>query len=255
MKAARKPPPQSYRKYPRGMNAQQQQELDQALNATLTDGGLSKAEEQSLRELIAELAGDRQALAFVRNRAFRKARERIEGSPTDTLNWLERIDKIVDNTVSPPVHGGKPAKSLVAFSPGEMGLELISRELRGANKSLDICVFTITDNRLSDTIIDAQRRGIAVRVITDNDKQFDDGSDIARLVRADVPTRFDPDTDHMHHKFAIVDGQSLITGSYNWTRGATRNHENVTVLSDSELIEAFSKEFERLWSSFRPWRA
>lgn len=237
------------------MNAQQQQELDRALDATLTDGVLSKAEEQSLRDAIEALAGDRQGLAFIRNRAYRKARERIERSPTDTLRWLERIDKIVDNTVSPPEQGGKPAESLVAFSPGEMGLDMIRRELREAKRSLDICVFTITDNRISDTIIDAHRSGIAVRIITDNDKQFDDGSDIARMVRADIPTRFDPDTDHMHHKFAIVDGQRLITGSYNWTRGATRNHENVTVLSEKQLVDTFAKEFNNLWSSFRPWRS
>ncbi|MFK7787967.1 MAG: phospholipase D-like domain-containing protein [Phycisphaeraceae bacterium] len=237
------------------MNAQQQQQLDRALDATLIDGVLSKAEEQSLRDAIEVLAGDRQGLAFIRNRAYRKARERIERSPTDTLRWLEKIDKIVDNTVSPPEQGGKHADCLVAFSPGEMGLEMIMRELRDAKRSLDICVFTITDNRISDTIIDAHRSGIAVRIITDNDKQFDDGSDIARMVRADVPTRFDPDTDHMHHKFAIVDGQRLITGSYNWTRGATRNHENVTVLSEQQLVESFVKEFNHLWSTFRPWRS
>ena len=251
MKRARKP----YRGYPPVMNAQQQEQADRALRATLADGSLSSAEEKGLRDLIAEFSGDRQALAFIRNRAFRLARERIEASPTDTLRWLERIDKIVDNTASPPVQGGKPAESLIAFSPGEMGLEMINRELRSAKKTLDICVFTITDNRISDTIIKAHDRGTAVRVITDNDKQFDDGSDIARMVRAGVPTRFDPDTDHMHHKFAIVDGQRLITGSYNWTRGATRNHENVTVLSDNALIEAFSNEFNRLWSAFRTWRA
>ena len=222
---------------------------------TLTDGVLSKEEEQSLRDAIETLAGDRQGLAFIRNRAYRKARERIERSPTDTLRWLERIDKIVDNTASPPKQGGKPAESLVAFSPGEMGLDMIRRELREAKRSIDICVFTITDNRISDTIIDAHRSGIAVRIITDNDKQFDDGSDIARMVRADIPTRFDPDTDHMHHKFAIVDGQRLITGSYNWTRGATRNHENVTVLSEQALVDTFAKEFNHLWSSFRPWRS
>ncbi|MEM9347799.1 MAG: phospholipase D-like domain-containing protein [Planctomycetota bacterium] len=237
------------------MNTKQQQQVDEALKTTLMDGTLSSGEEKQLREVITGFAGNRQGLAFIRNRAFKLARERIDQSPMDTLRWLERIDKIVDNTVSPPVKGGRPAESRVAFSPGETGLEMIGRELRGAKKRLDICVFTITDNRLSDTIIEAHRRGVAVRIITDNDKQFDDGSDIARMVRADVPTRFDPDPDHMHHKFAVVDGERLITGSYNWTRGATRNHENVTVLSDDTLIDAFSREFDRLWKSFKPWRS
>ncbi len=237
------------------MNETQQQRLEQALADTLTDGSLSKDEEQSLRKAIEEIADDRQALAFVRNRAFRLARGRIEQSPRDTLRWLERIDKIVDHTARPPQDAsGPPAADAIAFSPGETGLQLIRRELKAARRSLDICVFTITDDRLSGAIADAHRRGVAVRIVTDNDKQFDAGSDIARLARADVPTRCDPDPDHMHHKFALVDGRRLITGSYNWTRGATRNHENVTVLSAPELVDAFAKEFERLWSSFKPWR-
>ncbi|MBX2851169.1 MAG: DUF1669 domain-containing protein [Phycisphaeraceae bacterium] len=234
------------------MNSQEQKRLEAALDATLADGQLSNAEEKSLRQAIADLAGDRQALAFARNLAFRKAREHIEESPAHILRWLERIDKMIDNTASPPQHGGTDRGIALAFSPGEDGLELIQREVRACRKSLDICVFTITDDRVTTAILDAHQRGVAVRLVTDNDKRFDSGSDIMRMARAGVPTRFDEYDDHMHHKFAIVDGKRLITGSYNWTRGATRNHENVTVLTDNQLIEAFGKEFDRLWSDFKP---
>lgn len=233
------------------MNTQQQQQIDAALEATLTDRKLSKDEEKELRDAIAKLADDRSALAFVRNRAFRKARKRIEQAPLHTLRWLERVDKIVDNTASPPETGGEASGNALAFSPGETGLELIRRELNLAKKTLDICVFTITDDRITSSIFDADRRGVAVRLVTDNDKQFDDGSDIARLARGGIPARFDPHHNHMHHKFAIVDGVRLLTGSYNWTRGATRNHENVMVLTDSELIRAFAHEFENLWAEFK----
>jgi phosphatidylserine/phosphatidylglycerophosphate/cardiolipin synthase-like enzyme len=236
------------------MNSQQQRELSDALDATLDDGRLSGGEERSLRGVIETLSDDREALAFVRNRAFDKARQRIEARPLDTLRWLERVDKIIDNTASPPLPGGRDHGSACAFSPGESGLGLILRELRGADRSLDICVFTITDDRLTAAIMDAHRRGVAVRLVTDNDKQFDAGSDIDRLARSGVPTRFDPDRDHMHHKFAIVDGKRLLNGSYNWTRGATRNHENITVITDGELVEVFRKEFESLWRAFRERR-
>ena len=158
---------------------------------------------------------------------------------------------MIDNTASPPEHGGRNTGIALAFSPGEDGLELIQREVRSAQKSLDICVFTITDDRVTNAILDAHQRGVAVRLVTDNDKRFDSGSDIIRMARSGVPTRFDPYDDHMHHKFAIIDNQRLITGSYNWTRGATRNHENVTVLTDPGLIDAFGREFGRLWSAFK----
>lgn len=239
-------------RYPPVMNQQKQQAIETTLLATLKDARLAKDEERALREAIEAFADDREALAFIRNCAFKLARGRIEGSPMDVLRWLERIDKMVDNTVSPPERGGTDRGIALAFSPGEDGLELIQREIRACKESLDICVFTITDDRVTNAILDAHHRGVAVRLVTDNDKQFDDGSDIRRMAREGVPTRFDPNRDHMHHKFAVADSKRLITGSYNWTRGATRNHENVTVLTDTQLIEAFRIEFNRLWSAFKP---
>lgn len=236
------------------MNSQQQQAIDTALDQTLGDDRLSGAEEKALREVIEGLSGNREALAFIRNRAFRKARERIEQAPLDMLRWLERIDKIVDNTASPPDEHDGDRAAVCAFSPGESALEVIRRELRAAKRSLDICVFTITDDRLTEQILAARDRGVDVRIVTDNDKQLDTGSDIMRLVGAGVPTRFDPDSDHMHHKFAIVDGARLINGSYNWTRGATRNHENIMVLTDADTVGRFAKVFEQLWREFREVR-
>jgi phosphatidylserine/phosphatidylglycerophosphate/cardiolipin synthase-like enzyme len=56
---------------------------------------------------------------------------------------------------------------------------------------------------------------------------------------------------HMHHKFAIFDGERLINGSYNWTRGAANvNYENVVDTSASGLVAAFAAEFQRLWNKF-----
>jgi phosphatidylserine/phosphatidylglycerophosphate/cardiolipin synthase-like enzyme len=54
----------------------------------------------------------------------------------------------------------------------------------------------------------------------------------------------------MHHKFAIFDDSALLTGSYNWTRGAARfNNENFIVTTDRRLIHPFSQTFERLWQA------
>jgi len=52
----------------------------------------------------------------------------------------------------------------------------------------------------------------------------------------------------MHHKFAILDGETLLTGSYNWTRGAARdNEENLVVTTDLRFIAPFVDTFDRLW--------
>lgn len=57
----------------------------------------------------------------------------------------------------------------------------------------------------------------------------------------------------MHHKFAIVDGRTLITGSLNWTTQAIQNNrENVVVMEDAEYVKPFLDEFERIWEEYDP---
>ena len=90
-----------------------------------------------------------------------------------------------------------------------------------------ICVFTITDDRITDNIIDAHGRGVQVRVISDNDKAHDRGSDLSRLRRHGLPVAFDKTPDHMHHKFAVFDSKLLVSGSYNWTRSAADRNEEI----------------------------
>jgi phosphatidylserine/phosphatidylglycerophosphate/cardiolipin synthase-like enzyme len=52
----------------------------------------------------------------------------------------------------------------------------------------------------------------------------------------------------MHHKFAIVDENEVITGSFNWTQGSSYNHENILICVDSQVVVDFRQEFNRLWS-------
>jgi phosphatidylserine/phosphatidylglycerophosphate/cardiolipin synthase-like enzyme len=53
----------------------------------------------------------------------------------------------------------------------------------------------------------------------------------------------------MHDKFLIVDGQTLETGSFNFTAAAeARNAENVLVLHDAALAQQFEQQWERLWN-------
>ena len=155
---------------------------------------------------------------------------------------------------APAAADGAPATTAeVSFSPGEACLQTIRAQVSRARRSIDVCVFTITDDRIAAAILDAHRRGVEVRVITDNDKSLDEGSDVDRLARAGVPVRKDMTECHMHHKFAVFDGRLMLTGSYNWTRSAARyNEENLIVSGDPRLVGPFAREFEALWSKLAP---
>lgn len=137
------------------------------------------------------------------------------------------------------------------FSPGETCLQSIRAQFARARKTVDVCVFTITDDRIAGFVLDAHRRGVKVRIITDNDKALDEGSDIGRLARAGVPVRQDLTEYHMHHKFAVFDQKVMLTGSYNWTRGAANfNAENIVVTDEPRLLKAFGAQFEELWAKY-----
>ena len=100
-----------------------------------------------------------------------------------------------------------------------------------------------------DYLIEAAvRRGVRVRIVSDDDKSEDLGSDVDRLRAAGAQVVLDASEAHMHHKFAVFDGQQLVTGSFNWTRSASEvNAENLVVTDDPRLVGAFANEFERLW--------
>ena len=70
------------------------------------------------------------------------------------------------------------------FSPGPDCRIAIEQAMETALSELLICVFTISDDRLSDAIMAAHRSGLTVRVISDNDKMHDRGSDVERLSQA-----------------------------------------------------------------------
>ena len=96
------------------------------------------------------------------------------------------------------------------------------------------------------------KRVDALRIITDNEKAFDAGSDIERIEAAGIAVRVDRTPYHMHHKYALFDGRRLLNGSYNWTRGAANdNEENITVTADPELVATFVRHFEALWERLK----
>ena len=138
----------------------------------------------------------------------------------------------------------------VFFSPGEDCVNHIIDLINVAYTQLDICVFTISDDRISRAIVEAMKNGVEIRIISDNFKVEDTGSDIEDLSRVGIPVKLDTSDNHMHHKFMIVDNKIVLTGSYNWTRSAALyNQENIISMDDEEVVSKFSNEFEKLWLS------
>lgn len=132
-------------------------------------------------------------------------------------------------------------------------LEKLSNTLKSAVSSLDVCVYAISNWTLINILIGAHQRGVAVRVITDKDQLSLNPSHVERLRRNGIQVRRNNDSYFMHHKFAVVDGCHLVTGSLNWTQQAVHgNQENVLISSSSDVVRPFLEQFEVLWEQFHP---
>ena len=223
-------------------------EIDAMLRETLQDQRFSRGERRAIREHLGDMDASDEMLAHWRRRAFEVARSELRtASSKQILEWLEGAIKAM--VPHRPGDAGDLAEA--HFAPGDQCATRIIGCISGARRALDICVFTITDDRITDAVLAAHERHVSVRVITDDDKAYDRGSDVRRLERAGIKVRVDATPHHMHHKFALFDGHLLATGSYNWTRSAARhNQENLIVTDEPKLVAAFSAEFERLWEEF-----
>jgi phosphatidylserine/phosphatidylglycerophosphate/cardiolipin synthase-like enzyme len=136
----------------------------------------------------------------------------------------------------------------------------VAEFLDAAQRSLDLAQYDFhlredTAAVIGGALREAHRRGVAVRIIynvdhanpipvpppPEPDAQLIASLGVPAKAIAGVP-------DLMHHKFVVRDGESLWTGSTNWTDDSWARQENVVVTVDSaELAEAFALNFEELW--------
>ena len=220
------------------------EEIIQLIKASLEDDVLISSEKKELKSVIHKSKIDQRDADFLRSQFFDMARAKINSTNFhQIIDWLENTNKLFlhQKDASAP-------NETVYFSPGEDCLNGILSQIKLSHSSIEICLFTISDDRISDALIYKHHQGVRIRIITDNDKIFDQGSDIAKLATVGIPIKVDITDNHMHHKFALFDNKHTLTGSYNWTRSAERyNHENILITDSETVFKSFTKEFEILW--------
>lgn len=124
----------------------------------------------------------------------------------------------------------------------------IKEELQKAKQSVSIAMAWFTDARLFNVLCAKAGQGVQVNLLLMND-DINNNSGIVyeRLTQASgkvwkVSGSGGNDT-LMHNKFCVIDEQTVLNGSYNWTNKAKQNHESITVIRDRELALQFTNEF------------
>lgn len=136
----------------------------------------------------------------------------------------------------------------VYFTPGLDCENNIIREIERAQK-IDIAVYSITNQKIANSIFAAHRRGARIRIITDRTMAGSRYSVVADLEAGGIPLRRHRKHRIEHNKFAVFDNARIVTGSYNWTRSATQyNSENCIFLNI--FGPEYSRRFEYLWNLY-----
>ncbi len=137
----------------------------------------------------------------------------------------------------------------VGFSPGGTALAVVEKAINSARSEILMAAYEFTSREIADALEAAAHRGVKVRIVADWKASHDRSSRIGAVKSTGLPVRLDEHYSIFHHKFLVIDGVTLETGSFNYTEAAIRhNAENALVLWNAPQVAAvYTKEWERLW--------
>jgi phosphatidylserine/phosphatidylglycerophosphate/cardiolipin synthase-like enzyme len=136
----------------------------------------------------------------------------------------------------------------VLFSPDDRVAARLVSLLRGARQRIDVMAYSFTSDALGEALVSRAQDGVNVRGVFDQGQATASGAEFSRLRQAGLDVRLDQSEGLLHHKVIVIDGETVVTGSYNFTRSAEeRNDEAILILRDPDLAQRFLSEFERLY--------
>ena len=131
------------------------------------------------------------------------------------------------------------------FTRNHSVAKVIEDRIGQTSISLDVALYRLNNPKLAGAVSDAARRGVLVRGIIDRRKYEEDTQTRLLLQDSGLAFRLLPGRGRkgskMHHKFAIMDSQTAMAGSYNWTvESDEENFENLVILHN-EVLEAYRR--------------
>jgi phosphatidylserine/phosphatidylglycerophosphate/cardiolipin synthase-like enzyme len=140
----------------------------------------------------------------------------------------------------------------VYFSPNGGCQQAVVSQIRKATQTIDIAMYYLSSKKIAQALAQASQNNVRVRIVLDQSQEIESASKSGYLIKHGLQVRYHLGFGLMHNKFAIIDGQSLITGSFNWTLTAEeRNEENLLIITDPETLEKYEQRFNYLWNTSR----
>jgi phosphatidylserine/phosphatidylglycerophosphate/cardiolipin synthase-like enzyme len=133
----------------------------------------------------------------------------------------------------------------VYFSPKGGCTDAIVKELDKAKNTILVQAYSFTSYRIAKGLLDAHKRGVKVEVILDKSQRKDGYSSVTFLYNQGIAVKIDAQHAIAHNKIIIIDGETVITGSFNFTKAAEeKNAENLLVIHDKKLAERYIENWQ-----------
>lgn len=189
----------------------------------------------------------------VKNVNITKSESKVHGGDTLTVYPKPMVngkvlENIIDITLDKYLSG---IHEEVVSTASEVHFNAIESKilsvLDSAKVSVDLCMAWFTNERLRDKLLEKKAEGCEVRVIRYKDGiNQSSGVDLSNINHMEIRGER-----HgiMHRKYCVIDNQTVLDGTYNWTNNAeTKNDEDVLVHKNAlELASSYTKEFNRIW--------
>jgi phosphatidylserine/phosphatidylglycerophosphate/cardiolipin synthase-like enzyme len=144
------------------------------------------------------------------------------------------------------------------FTPEDDVRGALVAEMDQATNEIAIMAFSFTDKDMTEAVRAAIGRGVKVVIVLDSDMATHPGANTKDLVAMGANVRMSPGV-LLHHKVIVVDRQTVVLGSANFSGGAfDKNDENVLIVRAPNFAQAMLREAIRCWRaepySITKWR-
>jgi len=143
----------------------------------------------------------------------------------------------------------------VYFSTRANCTEVVAGLIRDARTSVKVQAYSFKSDKIAEALVAAKKRGLDVRVIIDADKT-DKKNEGGYLHRQGVKTYVDSAHDKAHNKVVLIDGRTIVTGSFNFTdeSGESAADNLVTITDKPKLMAAYDQEFDLHLNHSTPYK-
>lgn len=150
---------------------------------------------------------------------------------------------------------------------------LIGKTLETASKSTDLALFVFSDQRIANILEKRHQQSVQIRALIEPQfayRPYSEALDMMGVALSNkckyevdnhpwsnpittvgVPVL--PKGDLLHHKFSVIDSQTVITGSHNWSDAANHGNDETLLVIESPIVAAhYVREFARLYAKVKP---